>query len=178
MIDPTLRSQRSARSVSDTEATQTLQQAMNDPFGLNRFVEAQGPVYAQVLRELAAGSKASHWMWYVFPQLRGLGWTWTANHYGIASLAEARAYLAHPVLGPRLEECVALVLGLTGRSAEQIFGYPDYLKFRSCLTLFGTAAPDVPVFPEALARYCGGEADPLTLERLALAQAEADQAPR
>ena len=158
---------------------------MSDPFGLNRFVEAQAPVYAQVLRELAAGSKASHWMWYVFPQLRGLGWTWTAKHYGIASLAEARAYLAHPVLGPRLLECVALVLGLTGRSAEQVFGYPDYLKFRSCLTLFGAAAPDVSLFTEALARYYGGEADPLTLERLGcvtprsgVTRGEADQAPR
>jgi len=148
---------------------------VSDPFGLNRFVEAQGPVYAQVLRELAAGSKASHWMWYVFPQLGGLGWTWTAKHYGISSLAEARAYLAHPVLGPRLLECVALVLGLTERSAEQIFGYPDYLKFRSCLTLFGAAAPDVSLFTEALARYYGGEADPLTLERLGC---EANQAPR
>lgn len=139
---------------------------MNDPFQLDRFAAAQGPVYARAMRELRAGSKASHWMWYVFPQLRGLGWSRTAHHYGISSLAEARAYLAHPVLGPRLEECVRLVLDLEGRTAEAIFGFPDYLKFRSCLTLFAAAAPDLPVFRDALARYYGGVGDPLTLERL------------
>jgi uncharacterized protein (DUF1810 family) len=151
---------------------------MNRPFQLDRFVDAQGPVYEQMMQELRAGRKTSHWMWYVFPQLRGLGWTPTAQRYGIASLAEARAYLAHPRLGPRLIECVASVLSVEGRTSEQIFGYPDYLKFRSCLTLFGTAAPDVPVFKEALARYYGGDADPLTLERLAQGDDQADQAPR
>jgi uncharacterized protein (DUF1810 family) len=151
---------------------------MNRPFALDRFVDAQGPVYERVLQELRAGRKTSHWMWYVFPQLRGLGWTPTARHYGIASLAEAQAYLAHPRLGPRLVECVQLVMSVEGRTSEQIFGYPDYLKFRSCLTLFGTAAPDVPVFTEALARYYGGEADPLTLGRLVQGDDQADQAPR
>ena len=151
---------------------------MSDPFQLDRFVDAQGPVYEQAMQELLAGRKASHWMWYVFPQLRGLGRTPTAQRYGIASLAEAQAYLAHPRLGPRLVECVASVLSVEGRTSEQIFGYPDYLKFRSCLTLFGTAAPDVPVFREALARYYGGDADPLTLECLAQGHAQADQAPR
>ena len=142
---------------------------MNDHFDLDRFVKAQDPVYDRVLDELRAGRKTSHWMWYVFPQLRGLGWTPTAQHYGIVSLDEARAYLAHPVLGPRLLECVNLVLGLQGRTAGQVFGYPDELKFRSCLTLFAAAAPQVEAFSAALARYYGGEADALTLERLGLA---------
>jgi uncharacterized protein (DUF1810 family) len=142
---------------------------MNDHFDLERFVTAQHPVYDRVLKELRAGRKTSHWMWYVFPQLRGLGWTPTARHYGIASMDEARAYLAHPVLGSRLLECVGLVLTLRGPTAGQIFGYPDVLKFRSCLTLFSTAAPEVEVFPAALARYYGGEADALTLERLSRA---------
>jgi uncharacterized protein (DUF1810 family) len=143
---------------------------MNDPFQLARFVEAQGPVYEQAIRELRAGRKVSHWMWYVFPQLRGLGWSRTAHHYGISSIAEAQAYLAHPVLGPRLEECVRLVLACKGRTAEQIFGFPDVLKFRSCLTVFASAAADPQVFADAMARYFGGEGDPLTLERLAGSQ--------
>lgn len=140
---------------------------MNDPFDLARFVDAQGPVHERVIRELRAGRKVSHWMWYVFPQLRGLGWSPTARRYGIASIAEAQAYLAHPVLGPRLELCVRLVLDCQGRTAEQIFGFPDVLKFRSCLTLFAAAAPSVQLFTEALGRYYGGERDPLTLEALA-----------
>lgn len=140
---------------------------MTDPFDLERFVTAQDPTYHRVLQELRAGRKTSHWMWYIFPQLRGLGWTATAHRYGIGSLAEARAYLAHPVLGPRLLECIGLILALEGRTAGRIFGYPDELKFRSCLTLFGAAAPEVEDFSAALARYYGGEADRLTLERLA-----------
>jgi uncharacterized protein (DUF1810 family) len=140
---------------------------MDDPHDLARFVEAQGRVHDRVLRELGAGRKASHWMWFVFPQLRGLGRSPTALRYGISSLAEARAYLAHPVLGPRLEACVRLVLGCQGRTAEQIFGFPDVLKFRSCLTLFAAAAPSPQPFLEALDRYYGGAGDPLTLERLA-----------
>jgi uncharacterized protein (DUF1810 family) len=140
---------------------------MNDPSDLARFVDAQGPVHEQVIRELRAGRKASHWMWYVFPQLRGLGRTPTAWHYGIASIAEAQAYLAHPILGPRLDLYVRLVLDCQGRTAEQIFGFPDVLKFRSCLTLFAAAAPGSQRFAEALERYYGGEPDPLTLELLA-----------
>jgi uncharacterized protein (DUF1810 family) len=140
---------------------------MKDPFRLQRFVDAQGPIYDQVLRELRAGRKASHWMWFVFPQMRGLGRTPTAHHYGISSLAEARAYLAHPVLGPRLGECVRLVLACEGHTAERIFGFPDVLKLRSCLTLFQAVAPDPQIYTEAMARYYGGEPDPRTLECLA-----------
>jgi uncharacterized protein (DUF1810 family) len=140
---------------------------MDDPFRLQRFVEAQDPVYERVTRELRAGRKSTHWMWFVFPQLRGLGWSPTAHVYGIDSVAEARAYLRHPVLGPRLAHCVQLLLDNEGRTAEQIFGFPDCVKFRSCLTLFAAAAQDAQVFTDALVRFYGGERDPLTLERLA-----------
>ena len=137
-----------------------------DPFDLQRFVTAQAPVMAAVRSELAAGRKSSHWMWFVFPQLRGLGSSSMAQHYGIASLEEARAYLAHPVLGPRLRECCALLLQLEGRSANQVLGSPDDMKFRSCLTLFGIAAPDEAVFRQALDKYYGGEPDPRTTSAL------------
>ncbi len=120
-----------------------------------------------MLSELRAGRKTGHWMWYVFPQLRGLGWTATARHYGLSGLAEARAYLAHPVLGPRLLGCLRILLDRQGLSAEQIFGYPDVLKLRSCLTLFAAAAADPAVFDAVLDRYYGGEPDALTLECLA-----------
>lgn len=133
-----------------------------DPFELQRFVDAQAPVIAQVLEELRAGRKRSHWMWFVFPQLKGLGASAMAQQYGIASLEEAQAYLAQPVLGPRLRECCALMLGVPGRSAHEILGSPDDLKFRSCLTLFALAAPREPVFEEALLRFYGGEPDPRT----------------
>ena len=139
---------------------------MADPYHLSRFVDAQAPVYERVTRELQAGRKASHWMWYVFPQWQGLGWSPTARYYGISSLDEARAYLVHPILGPRLDQCVHLVLALDGRTAEQIFGYPDVLKFRSCLSLFAAAAPDPKPFIQALSKYYGGEPDPATIERL------------
>ena len=141
-------------------------------YGLGRFIEAQQPVYASVCAELTAGSKRSHWMWFIFPQLRGLGASPTARHFAISSLGEARAYLAHPLLGERLRECTRLVNGVAGSTAEVIFGYPDYLKFRSCMTLFAQAAGEPPaaadrIFGEALARYFGGELDPLTLKLLA-----------
>jgi uncharacterized protein (DUF1810 family) len=139
--------------------------AANDPFDLQRFVDAQAPVYAQVRAELVEGRKTSHWMWFVFPQLTGLGSSATARHYGIASIAEARAYWAHPLLGPRLAECTALVLAAQGRSAHEIFGSPDDLKFRSCMTLFARATGE-PAFARALEQYFGGEADPRTVERL------------
>jgi uncharacterized protein (DUF1810 family) len=129
---------------------------------LDRFVRAQEPVVAAVRRELAAGRKATHWMWFVFPQLRGLGHSETARHYGIASLAEARAYLDHPVLGPRLVECVSLILAVEGRSARQIFGSPDDLKFRSSMTLFSMARPEQTIFAAAIARYFDLIPDPLT----------------
>jgi uncharacterized protein (DUF1810 family) len=137
-----------------------------DPFDLQRFVDAQQPVYAQVLAELRAGRKTSHWMWFIFPQIRGLGASPMARHYAIASLEEARAYLAHELLGPRLMECSALVAAVSGRSAHQIFGSPDDMKFRSSMTLFAHAAADAAVFIECLAKYYGGVEDEATLARL------------
>jgi uncharacterized protein (DUF1810 family) len=139
--------------------------AANDPFDLQRFVDAQAPVYARVRAELVEGRKASHWMWFVFPQLAGLGSSATARRYGIASIAEARAYWAHPLLGARLAECTRLVLVAPGHSAHEIFGSPDDLKFRSCMTLFARATGE-PVFARALEQYFGGQADPRTVERL------------
>ena len=139
----------------------------DDPFELERFVAAQAPVIVAVRAELRAGRKRSHWMWFVFPQLRGLGASAMADRYGIASADEARAYLAHPVLGPRLRECCALVLAVEGQTIDRILGYPDNLKFRSCLTLFEAVAPQEPVFRQCLDKYYGGRADPKTLALLA-----------
>jgi uncharacterized protein (DUF1810 family) len=133
---------------------------------LDRFLAAQDPVLDQVRAELAAGRKRSHWMWFVFPQLRGLGQSAMAQQYGLASLAEARAYLAHPVLGKRLRDCTALVNAVQGRSAEEILGGVDALKFRSCMTLFDAAEPGDSVFRTALDRYYGGVEDPRTLALL------------
>lgn len=138
----------------------------DDPYDLQRFVRAQEPVYAQVLAELAEGRKRSHWMWFVFPQLRGLGRSATAQHFGLASRAEAAAYGRHPLLGSRLRECTALVLALQGRSATQVFGPPDDLKFRSSMTLFAQVVPGEPAFRAALDRYFGGQADARTLALL------------
>ena len=138
---------------------------MADPFDLDRFVRAQDPVLDQVRRELGDGRKRSHWMWFVFPQLRGLGRSPTAQHYGIGSLAEAQAYLAHPVLGPRLVECTEMVNKVEGRSVHQIFGGPDDLKFHSSMTLFA-AAPEAPVFREALGKHFAGALDAPTVEEL------------
>jgi len=138
---------------------------MGDPFDLQRFIDAQEPVYRQACAELAAGRKTSHWMWFVFPQLKGLGRSATAQHYGIGSAAEAQAYLAHPLLGPRLAQCTGLVLAVEGRSAHEIFGTPDDLKFRSCMTLFARATGEA-LFTRALDRYFGGRPDPATLELL------------
>lgn len=137
---------------------------MADPHNLERFVLAQNPVYAQVCAELAGGMKTSHWMWFIFPQLKGLGRSAMAQHFGIASRAEAQAYWHHALLGARLKECVELVLAVEGRTALQIFGSPDDLKFHSSLTLFAQAAPDEPVFQRALTRYFDGESDARTLE--------------
>jgi uncharacterized protein (DUF1810 family) len=133
---------------------------------LQRFVDAQASAYERARTELLRGRKASHWMWFVFPQIRSLGRSRTAQKYAIASLDEARAYLAHPVLGARLRECTQIVNDIVGSSLEEIFGYPDDLKFRSCMTLFARSAPDDVIFQEALRKYCGSEPDPLTLERL------------
>jgi uncharacterized protein (DUF1810 family) len=138
----------------------------DDPHKLQRFVEAQNPVFAQVCAELRRGRKTGHWMWFVFPQLRGLGFSAMAERYAIASRAEAAAYLAHPVLGPRLRECAGLVTEIEGRTIGEIFGYPDDLKFRSSMTLFAHATRDNAVFTEALQKYFAGAFDPATLDRL------------
>lgn len=138
-----------------------------DPFDLQRFVQAQQRVMPAVLAELEAGRKRSHWMWFVFPQLKGLGASSMVHHYGIASLDEARAFLAHPVLGPRLRHCCALMLAAPARSsAHDILGSPDDLKLRSCVTLFGAAAPDDPLFAQCLQRFYGGAPDPRTVALL------------
>ena len=133
---------------------------------LERFVEAQAPVYARALAELKAGRKQSHWMWFVFPQIAGLGHSAMAQHYAIQNLAEARAYLAHPLLGKRLRECTQAVLDVEGKSAHAIFGSPDDLKFRSSMTLFDLASPN-DIFRAALEKFFNGEADALTVEKLA-----------
>jgi len=139
---------------------------MLNPRDLQRFVDAQRPVYDRVASELGAGHKRSHWMWFVFPQIAGLGSSAMARRYALADLAEARAYLAHPVLGPRLVACTTLVLAVDGRSAHQIFGSPDDLKFRSSMTLFGRAAGPRSAFHRALDTYFDGVPDALTLARL------------
>jgi uncharacterized protein (DUF1810 family) len=138
--------------------------AAADPFDLERFVTAQEPVFETALAELRAGRKRTHWMWFVFPQLAGLGHSSTARFYGIGSIDEARAYLAHPVLGPRLDICTRTVLASESPSLHAMFGSPDDLKFRSCMTLFSLAADnrDNP-FRQALDCWCGGQPDPQTV---------------
>ena len=143
---------------------------MTDPHNLQRFTDAQAPVYRQVVAELAAGEKSSHWMWFVFPQLDGLGRSSMAQRFAITSREEARAYWQHPVLGTRLRECIELMLAIKGRTAFQILDTPDDLKFRSCLTLFAAVLPDEPVFAKALDKYFTG-GDSRTLELLRLASA-------
>jgi uncharacterized protein (DUF1810 family) len=135
-------------------------------FDLDRFVKAQAGVYARALAELERGRKESHWMWFVFPQLAGLGRSETARFYAIGSAAEARAYLAHPLLGPRLGQCTEAVLAHRGRAAEAIFGAVDALKFRSSMTLFEAVAAAPEPFGEALAAFYGGARDEATLRRL------------
>jgi uncharacterized protein (DUF1810 family) len=139
---------------------------MSDPYNLRRFADAQDPVFERVRQELESGRKTSHWMWFVFPQLAGLGHSSMARLYAISSKEEAEAYLRHPILGARLRECAQWVNRVEGRSIEQILGPPDDLKFRSCMTLFARVDPGEPVFQEALRKYFGGEPDPLTLDRL------------
>ena len=137
-----------------------------DPYDLERFVAAQDPVWDRVRAELARGRKASHWMWFVFPQLAGLGSSSTARAYAVSGLDEAQAYLAHPVLGPRLREAAELAAAVEARTASEVFGYPDDLKLRSSMTLFARAAPQDPVFTAVLDRYFGGDPDPRTIELL------------
>jgi uncharacterized protein (DUF1810 family) len=137
-----------------------------DPYNLERFVEAQQEAYEDVCAELRAGSKSSHWMWFIFPQMKGLGMSATSDWFGISSLNEAEAYLRHPVLGRRLRECTQLVNLIEGRPIREIFGSPDYLKFRSCMTLFAYATAENRVFLDALQKYSNGEFDRATLALL------------
>lgn len=141
-------------------------QELKREFDLQRFVDAQDTVYDTVRAELRAGHKRSHWMWYIFPQLAGLGRSETARHYALSGVEEAQAYLAHPLLGQRLEECCTILTGIEGRTASAIFGYPDDLKLHSSLTLFAQAAPDQPLFGACLAKYFNGQRDAATLQLL------------
>lgn len=139
---------------------------MHDPFDLGRFIDAQAGVYPRVVEELRAGRKTSHWMWFVFPQIEGLGHSPAARRYALRSREEASAYLDHDVLGARLRQCTELATQAQGRSAAALFGSPDDMKFRSSMTLFAAVAPREPLFPAALAKYFGGAADRLTLDRI------------
>jgi uncharacterized protein (DUF1810 family) len=139
---------------------------LTDDYHLHRFLDAQEPVYDTVLDELRAGRKASHWIWFIFPQIARLGHSGMAQQFAIGSLDEAKSYLQHPTLGPRLRACTQLALDVNGRSAEEILGYPDHLKFRSCMTLFLTAAPGNTIFNNALLKYFDGKPDQLTLDLL------------
>jgi len=141
---------------------------MSTSYDLGRFVSAQEGVYAGVLDELRRGRKVGHWIWFIFPQVAGLGYSAMSQQYAISSLDEARAYLAHPVLGARLRECAAVVLATTGRTALEIFGSIDAMKLRSSMTLFHRAVPDEPVFAQVLERYYDGKADDATDARLGL----------
>ncbi len=141
-----------------------------DPHGLSRFVRAQEGDYGRALAEVRSGQKRTHWMWYIFPQLDGLGFSATAKRYAIKSLDEARAYLAHPILGPRLQECAEAVVRIENRSATAIFGSPDDLKLRSCATLFASVSPPGSVFERLLGKYYRGEPDARTLELLRMAR--------
>jgi uncharacterized protein (DUF1810 family) len=138
----------------------------SDAYNLQRFVDAQHRIYGQVRDELAAGQKESHWMWFVFPQICGLGTSTTAQKYAITDIGEAKAYLDHPLLGFRLRECTQLVNAVNGRSIEDIFGYPDHLKFHSSMTLFAKASAGDKVFTAALAKYFHGELDRKTVQLL------------
>jgi len=139
---------------------------MSDPFHLQRFVEAQDPVFEEVCAELRSGRKQSHWMWFIFPQIAGLGRSPVAQHYAISSKSEAEAYLDHPVLGHRLRLCTQLTIDVQGRSLHQIFGSPDDMKFCSSMTLFAHATAGNQLFLDAIQKYCSGKFDSLTLQRL------------
>ena len=139
---------------------------MSDIYNLQRFVEAQNKVYEDVLHELGAGQKIGHWMWYIFPQIKGLGQSAVAQRFAISCQQEAEAYLEHAVLGPRLRECTQLVINVEGRNVEQIFYYPDNLKFRSSMTLFMRSTEDNRIFKDALQKYFEGRPDQLTLDIL------------
>ena len=164
-------SSRKSRSVLASPALThpsylTEEDALPDPFNLERFVDAQADVYSEVLTELREGRKRSHWIWFIFPQMKGLGHSPQAAYYGIGSLDEAVAYLRHPVLGQRLMKCTQLVNQVKDGSIQEILGWPDDMKFRSSMTLFARAAGDDGVFRGALEKYFDGEPDRLTLEKL------------
>ena len=137
-----------------------------EPFDLSRFIDAQAKVFADVIQELKQGQKQSHWMWFIFPQLRGLGRSPTAHYYGLESAHEAEAYVRDPLLGPRLDQTTQLVLEISNRTVHEIFGSPDDLKFRSCMTLFEWVAPDRECFALALEKYFGGNRDAQSLSTL------------
>ena len=137
-----------------------------DPFDLQRFIAAQEGIYSQALAEIKSGQKRSHWMWFIFPQIEGLGFSSMSQRYAIKNIDEAKAYLNHPVLGRRLRECAEAVLGVEGRSVAEIFGSPDDMKLRSCVTLFSTVSNPGSVFHRVLQKYFQGVADPKTLQRL------------
>jgi uncharacterized protein (DUF1810 family) len=139
---------------------------MNDRFNLQRFVDAQEPIYERVLRELRTGRKESHWIWFVFPQIAGLGHSPTSVRFALSSLEEASAYLAHPILGPRLRECATIAVEVEGRTAVDVFGSVDAMKFRSSMTLFAKASPEDDVFKQCIDKYFAGAPDPATLARL------------
>ena len=140
---------------------------MEDVHNLGRFLNAQAGVYESAVAELSAGEKRSHWMWFIFPQIAGLGHSTMAQKYAIGSIAEARDFAEHPVLGPRLRQCTQLVLDIEGRGVEEIFGYPDDLKFRSSMTLFMTTASEPGIFKSAIDKYLAGKPDQRTLDILA-----------
>lgn len=144
----------------------------DDPYDLRRFLDAQEADYESALAEIRGGRKRNHWMWYIFPQLDGLAFSATSKLYAIKSLAEARAYLEHPVLGPRLRACAEAALAVEGRTANQVFGSPDDLKLRSCATLFAAVSPPQSAFERLLDKYYAGQRDPRTLERLARARSD------
>jgi uncharacterized protein (DUF1810 family) len=146
--------------------TRTADMTVADPYNLQRFLDAQLGIYEQAETELRAGRKQSHWMWFIFPQIKGLGQSAMARKYAISSLDEAKAYLDHPVLGNRLREVTRLVTSVNGRSIEEIFGYPDHCKFHSSMTLFAHANGDNHIFMDALRKYCRSEFDSPTIERL------------
>ena len=139
---------------------------MDNPYDLERFVEAQRGAYAQACAELRRGRKTGHWIWFIFPQMKGLGMSAMSERYGIGSLAEARAYLEHSILGPRLREISEIVLGIEGRTVEEIFGWPDDMKLRSSMTLFAMASSEERVFVDVLAKYFGGKRDERTVEMI------------
>jgi uncharacterized protein (DUF1810 family) len=141
-----------------------------DAYNLGRFIEAQQDDYDAALGEIRAGRKRTHWMWYIFPQFDGLGWSPTSKRYAVKSVSEAKAYLAHPVLGPRLTECAEAALGVDGRSALEVFGSPDDMKLRSCATLFASVSPDGSVFHRVIDKYFNGRPDDRTLQLLRDAQ--------